>query len=242
MLKLPFPSICVRIPKSAGLYYDEMVIIEDAAEVVQPNARDDVRRQLADGSEVAALSPDGVLCRSWTLFGTSYVVNAEGIVDQRMSSPGGIFLYEGKDLADVYAGLRGGDDPFSVTTKFLVNFILYLSWPDTGEEFKERGSKELAEAREKLKMLQGYKRERLKDRMKQMLDDRRIYVGAKVPFMESAESTDAGGKLFVRSLVAGHWKMQPCGEGRKDRKLIRIEPYWRGPLDAPVVNAIRKVV
>jgi hypothetical protein len=35
----------------------------------------------------------------------------------------------------------------------------------------------------------------------------------------------------VRFMVRGHWRNQPCGPGKKDRKLIRIEPFWKGPTD-----------
>lgn len=38
----------------------------------------------------------------------------------------------------------------------------------------------------------------------------------------------------VRVLVAGHWKLQPCGTGRTERRRIHIMPYWRGPLDGAV--------
>jgi hypothetical protein len=38
----------------------------------------------------------------------------------------------------------------------------------------------------------------------------------------------------IRTLVCGHWKMQAHGTGRKDRKHLHIEPYWRGPEDAPI--------
>jgi hypothetical protein len=38
----------------------------------------------------------------------------------------------------------------------------------------------------------------------------------------------------VQVLVRGHWKRQPCGPGRANRKVIHIEPYWRGPDDAPI--------
>ena len=38
----------------------------------------------------------------------------------------------------------------------------------------------------------------------------------------------------VQVLVRGHWKRQPCGLGRSNRKLTHIEPYWRGPEDAPI--------
>ena len=38
----------------------------------------------------------------------------------------------------------------------------------------------------------------------------------------------------TQTLVRGHWKNQPCGPGGKGRKFIHIEPYWRGPEDAPI--------
>lgn len=38
----------------------------------------------------------------------------------------------------------------------------------------------------------------------------------------------------VQSLVRGHHKRQPCGPESALRKWIHIEPYWRGPEDAPI--------
>jgi hypothetical protein len=44
-----------------------------------------------------------------------------------------------------------------------------------------------------------------------------------------------GGKSpTVQTVVTGHWKMQVHGVGRSERKRIFIEPYWRGPEDAPI--------
>lgn len=43
------------------------------------------------------------------------------------------------------------------------------------------------------------------------------------------------GPVNVRSWVRGHWKQQPCGVGHKERKFIQIEPYPRGPENAPQV-------
>lgn len=40
----------------------------------------------------------------------------------------------------------------------------------------------------------------------------------------------------VQSIVAGHWKSQPYGPGRSLRRMQHIAPYWRGPLDAPVLT------
>lgn len=50
-----------------------------------------------------------------------------------------------------------------------------------------------------------------------------------------------GGKSpTVQSMVRGHWKHQTHGPGGAQRKLIHVEPYWRGPEDAPI--AIRSHV
>ncbi|MDI3289309.1 hypothetical protein [Polyangium sp. 15x6] len=44
----------------------------------------------------------------------------------------------------------------------------------------------------------------------------------------------------VQTLVAGHWKMQPHGPGFSLRRLIYVEPYGRGDVDAPIhVRPIR---
>lgn len=43
----------------------------------------------------------------------------------------------------------------------------------------------------------------------------------------------------VQTLVRGHWKMQAHGKGRELRKLVHVEPYWRGPEDAPVSARVK---
>jgi len=53
-----------------------------------------------------------------------------------------------------------------------------------------------------------------------------------------AYSLGEGKKLDVQSFVRGHWKSQPHGPGSSLRKAIFVEPYWRGPEDAPI--ALRK--
>lgn len=42
-------------------------------------------------------------------------------------------------------------------------------------------------------------------------------------------------KLEKRFIVRGHWKYQAHGSGHAERKLIFVEPYWKGPADAPVL-------
>lgn len=45
----------------------------------------------------------------------------------------------------------------------------------------------------------------------------------------------------VQGIVRGHWKRQPCGSNRSGRKMIHVEPYWRGPEDAPIVVRERRM-
>lgn len=45
----------------------------------------------------------------------------------------------------------------------------------------------------------------------------------------------------VQVLVRGHWKRQPCGVARADRRMIHVEPYWRGPETAPIAVTPRRL-
>lgn len=45
-----------------------------------------------------------------------------------------------------------------------------------------------------------------------------------------------GRPVDVRQIVSGHWKYQAYGTRLSERKLVWIEPYWRGPDFAEVVN------
>lgn len=46
----------------------------------------------------------------------------------------------------------------------------------------------------------------------------------------------AASMLTVQSLVRGHYKRQVHGPQLSERKVIWIEPYWRGPDEAPVLG------
>lgn len=43
-------------------------------------------------------------------------------------------------------------------------------------------------------------------------------------------------KLSYRFIVQGHFRHQACGERHSERRLIYLEPYWKGPEYAEVVN------
>lgn len=54
-------------------------------------------------------------------------------------------------------------------------------------------------------------------------------------------SGEIGKRVQVRTLVAGHWKRQPFGTGRTQRKWIQVEPYWRGPDNAAMPIRIHTI-
>ncbi len=59
-----------------------------------------------------------------------------------------------------------------------------------------------------------------------------VKLDVRVALREHIEK--GGASPSVQSLVRGHWKLQVCGDNRASRKLIHVEPYWRGPESAPV--------
>ena len=50
-----------------------------------------------------------------------------------------------------------------------------------------------------------------------------------------------GAPPSVQTLVRGHYKRQVVGVTRMGRKVIWIEPYWRGPEDAPILARPYKI-
>lgn len=68
-------------------------------------------------------------------------------------------------------------------------------------------------------------------------------IGADVPLnrelRDAARAACRGDEkkwsLAKRFIVRGHWKQQAFGPGRVDRKLIFVEPYWKGPAESPLV-------
>lgn len=65
---------------------------------------------------------------------------------------------------------------------------------------------------------------------------RPIAVNLSAPVRELARGTSrASLPAMFQALVRGHYKRQVIGVGRSGRKVIWVEPYWRGPEAAPVI-------
>ncbi len=55
-------------------------------------------------------------------------------------------------------------------------------------------------------------------------------------FLESPGGGRLGSRLNVQFLVRGHWKRQPFGPKSESRKWVWIQPYWKGPEEAPILS------
>ena len=61
---------------------------------------------------------------------------------------------------------------------------------------------------------------------------RNIVIDARSAVRNYVAGTGAG--PMVQILVRGHWRLQAYGAGAVERKMIHVEPYWRGPEEAPI--------
>lgn len=120
---------------------------------------------------------------------------------------------------------------------WIMNLIIYVTNVEKGQEFI--GNKGYENLHKKMKASKGKKKAKLKQQLKAVDPHRYILVGRK--YMSESRSSGSGSKPYIRTKVAGHWRRVVCGKGRVDRRLTWIEPFWRGPKDAPVSNPVRVV-
>lgn len=48
-----------------------------------------------------------------------------------------------------------------------------------------------------------------------------------------------GSSPTVQTCVAGHWKRVAYGVGRANRRMVHVQPYWRGDLNAPISARVK---
>ena len=64
----------------------------------------------------------------------------------------------------------------------------------------------------------------------------------RVPELESLAAADGETrKLLKRHVVRGHFRQQPCGPGRQERKTVFVRSFWKGPPWGEAVGAIHKI-
>ncbi|WNZ59872.1 hypothetical protein QEG98_28120 [Myxococcus sp. MxC21-1] len=112
-----------------------------------------------------------------------------------------------------------------------MNVVLYATSGGVREEvWRNREARQLRDRLEKLP--KGPKRDKLREQLKAMDVQRRVVLGPGAVPLEAPPQGTTGRPLVVRTRVSGHWKRQPHGQALAERKLIWVQPYWRGPEDA----------
>lgn len=120
--------------------------------------------------------------------------------------------------------------------KWAMNVVLYMSMP--GVELKKFiYNKEARDLVNRVKKApKGKKRARLQSRLSKLNPRSHVILGQSIPM------NWGGWALTVRVRVRGHWRNQPYGPERMYRKLLWIEPHWRGPeTDAELAEATTEV-
>ena len=116
---------------------------------------------------------------------------------------------------------------------WILNFILYLSYEPTCEVQEIINSREYRQLKERIvKLPASPKKDKLKERLKTIPPESRLYVGRGHPRIPTVTEPGSGTPLTVRIMVTGHWRNQAFGTGWQEHKLIWIRPFWRGPIGA----------
>lgn len=253
MLKLPFEAMYVQFP-------DEPVLIRlpNTTNVGIPAEATDGTGFVYDPDVNRTYACDGVYCvmigNRLDLMLAGGHPNQRGGDDQIVYAT--LILEEGLDIDQVlertFQTTLGqiaelGEDPFGSTlvhpvlkaaAALLFNTLLYISSPDADVGMPTKGeSTRKLEAHPK-------KDEAWRARMRRLSEKEPIVidVGKHIAYdagLEAAARADAGDKkyeLSVRFRVRGHWKQQPYGPGRSQRKTKWIQPFWKGPELAQVIN------
>lgn len=150
--------------------------------------------------------------------------NNVGDLFANVRNPSGLMLTE-DDEGNAVATKAFSDDskPLDLYWAILGGVLLELMSPGQQQRIRSRGSENLF--RVKRGQPKSYTFALSRDVKVDCRDIvRRVLLG------EQGASTIPK----VQSLIRGHWKRQPFGVGSQDRKIIHIEPYWRGPEDAPI--------
>lgn len=141
-------------------------------------------------------------------------------------------------LTDLYSV---GGDYWEEILRWLINVMIYATWNDC-ERDHLWVDPEAQKLWEKLKKAKGKKAGKIQKQLNGRKQDRYYLLGKSIKInrtvLREGKGTGSRGPVTVQSRVAGHWKKQAHGPGRKERKLIWIDPYWRGPEDSPVHEAV----
>lgn len=241
-LTLPYEAISLKVPPDIGL-----TIRLDDDLTIEPN-----EIMVAEEATEAFYGSVNVPARLWhmSLIGTP--------VQDAKRYRSGMFLFtipllEEMPLTKSLAIVERPGDRARTTEgwrdafKLLMNAMIYATWPE-GEHREIWVNKQARQLRDRLQKLpRGPKRDRVRDELAKLDPQRRTVLGEHVIYLNRDEAagegaeTGTGRPLTVRVRVQGHWRRQPYGPKRELRRTQWIQPFWRGPEDGVMSEAVHRL-
>lgn len=119
---------------------------------------------------------------------------------------------------------------------FTVNALLYISSQDADIVEDKSHVHKLHQQLQGLKG--GHKRKKLEEQLHKEKQHKIYICGANIRASKEyiASLSKESRQLTVRFRVRGHWRNQACGPKLSEHKLIWIQPYWKGPTYAELLE------
>lgn len=112
---------------------------------------------------------------------------------------------------------------------FICNAILYCtSFPD---DIEANNACKLAKLEKRLQRAQGEKRKDATRKLAKVRNDTIYIIGKNFKLDDKKVSEELGQdkrNINTKYIVRGHWRNQACGPKHSERKLIFIQPFWKG--------------
>ena len=146
-------------------------------------------------------------------------------------------------LPDAGAGQAAETSPLSAMRPLVhlaINAILYSTSADVAWPLSESPIRRLrARGRQLGKAGQARLAHRARDLHRQYSDEDVFFLPGRIPIsrlrrLQQTEREPRGGELMARFMVRGHWRR--AARGWRDRRLRWIEPYWKGPELAMIIE------
>lgn len=249
-LRLPYENVYIVVPESANLQvYNAETGWHQAIGVY-----------ITEDPSPTENGGDPMGCRAWRVMvvgeSKGVVPNNYGISEMddaltyfRIPLPGGVTLdsalksvgdemFKEKEYVDGWEQMK---DTWQNLFRWAMNAMLYATNTEKGDHWI--ANKQARRLWERIQKIPG--KSKKKSRLARELSgiknqQRRILLGTKVVIdrhvMKEGAPGGKGAPLIIRTRVSGHWRNQPYGKGREQRKLIFISPFWRGPEDGLISN------
>ena len=213
----PWPAFMIDIPQGLLFTRDSTRVVELASVAV-------MHYRWHDGSMrwayVAHARESSVTLWRFGLPGSSLTTPLDMEIDQALPA-----------IAESSEPLDELDDRCTLMLgRLITGACLAMSQPENVKAPQERAPKE-----------QGNRREAPEPRTRNYVLRYPVSVDCREAVHAYVQGTRARGPLSVQTLIAGHMRWQAHGPKGGLRKLIRVEPYWRGPENAPISASARKI-